>query len=879
MSGGLTFSQSRVLFDGLTALVNGGRATLEGEVELSRLAPVRLRVEAALEEVPVAVPAYLPATLSGRVEAAGTPTRPPSPAGSTWSGPGTPPTWTWRAACSSCAAAHPRRPAPTTRGEWLRFDLQLVVDGDVRVENDLVRGPVSGQLTLTGTLASPGLVGTLAMGPGSRAAFRGNEFTLSNAVLELTNPNRMAIALDVHGESQVRDYQVFMHAYGPLETPQLTLTSVPPLPQPDIVTLLSLGFTRRDAAVGTGVGGVATAAAAQALLSSSGLDEQVRRFLPRGGPIRDLSMRITSAYSEQTGQVEPRAEFESRILRDRLRLRFQAPLAGARGRTAQAELRLGERTAVQYQWDSDTPDVPTGDHGVDLKNPVGMERRALMPNDCSRVALVRLVVALAVAAAGPARGAPAPGDAPSVAPAVAPAVPAAPRVASVELQLPAGDNPAAARDLLAIVPGEPLSSRALRRTVQRLFQTGHYRNVIVRAAPAPPPEGSGAWVRLTVEALPVRRLERLALRIDDADVLDASALRAAARLPEGEPFDDQDLEAAAARVRAALARRGRREARVEASATGETAVTASLEVRAGPPTRVSELRLGGDAGAVGPALRSRLRTRPGAVLDEDALAADQRALRAGLYAAGYRRARVGAPEVKVREGRAEVVFPVTAGPRVAFVFRGNASFGASRLERQLGLEEDQPVDAPALDAAADRLRGFYRSRGFAGAQVEVEEVRRGAVVRAVVHVREGARYRLGQVRFEGSEVHDEAWLRARLFEQLLAEGDPPAAEEADAGRALLLSIPGSRPPPEPPPGLAANEFFDEDAWDRAVQAIVDGQRAKGYLEAAQLGTTAALDAARRVVDVTVRLREGPLTLVESISFEGNRADLPGRPGP
>ena len=74
-----------------------------------------------------------------------------------------------------------------------------------------------------------------------------------------------------------------------------------------------------------------------------------------------------------------------------------------------------------------------------------------MPNDCSRVALVRLVVALAVAAAGPARGAPAPGNAPSVAPAV-PAVPAAPRVASVELQLPAGDDPAAARDLLAIVP-------------------------------------------------------------------------------------------------------------------------------------------------------------------------------------------------------------------------------------------------------------------------------------------------------------------------------------------------------------------------------------------------------------------------------------------
>jgi len=115
------------------------------------------------------------------------------------------------------------------------------------------------------------------------------------------------------------------------------------------------------------VQGVATAAAAQALMSASGLDEQVRRFLPRGGAIRDASVRITSAYSEGSGQVEPRAEFESWLWRDRLRLRYQAPLSGARGQRAQAEFRLGRHTALQYQWDNDNPDAPAGDHGVDLK--------------------------------------------------------------------------------------------------------------------------------------------------------------------------------------------------------------------------------------------------------------------------------------------------------------------------------------------------------------------------------------------------------------------------------------------------------------------------------------------------------------------------------
>jgi translocation and assembly module TamB len=79
-------------------------------------------------------------------------------------------------------------------------------------------------------------------------------------------------------------------------------------------------------------------------------------------------MRFTSAYSELAGQVEPRAEFESKVLDDRFRLRYQAPLAAARGQRAQAEMRLSSHTSLQYQWDNENPDVASGgDHGVDLK--------------------------------------------------------------------------------------------------------------------------------------------------------------------------------------------------------------------------------------------------------------------------------------------------------------------------------------------------------------------------------------------------------------------------------------------------------------------------------------------------------------------------------
>jgi translocation and assembly module TamB len=368
LRGDLAFSQNRVLFESLSAAVNGGRAVLGGEVELVSFVPVRHRVEVKLDEVPVAVPAWLPATLSGRVEASGT----PDATSITGRLHVVRARYTANVELERGMLGARRRPLAPPRpydkaGEWLRFDVQIAVDGDARVENDLVSGDLRGELNLTGTLAAPGLVGSLAMAKGSRARFRGNEFALSHAVLDFTDRGRIDIAMDVHGESRVRDYQIFMHAFGPLSDPQLTLTSAPALSQPDIITLLSLGFTRRDASAGTGAEGVATAAAAQALFSASGLDEQVKRFLPRGTVVQDLAVRITSEWSESTGQVEPRAEFESWLLRDRLRLRYQAPLSGARGQKAQAELRLGSHTALQAQWDNDNPDVQTGDYGVDLK--------------------------------------------------------------------------------------------------------------------------------------------------------------------------------------------------------------------------------------------------------------------------------------------------------------------------------------------------------------------------------------------------------------------------------------------------------------------------------------------------------------------------------
>jgi translocation and assembly module TamB len=368
MGGELSFSQNRVLFERLSSSLNGARAAIDGEIELTRFVPTRIRAEVQAESIPIAIPSYIPSTVSGRLAADG------SPDAMILSGT----LHVVRARYTQpfdlegrLLEIGKRRPEPRPYDksqEWLRFDVRIVVDGDVRIENDLARGSVAGEMTLAGTLAGYGLVGTLATAPGARVTFRGNDFYLSRGVLTFNDRNRVSAGLDVFGEATVRDFQVALHLTGTMDAPQLALTSTPALSQQDIVTLLSLGYTSRDASTATNLGAAATAAATQALFTVSGLDQQIARFLPKSGVLQDFSVRVTSAYSATSMQIEPRLEFETRALDRRLRLRYLAPVGGGVGQRAQVEYRFSERASLQGQWDTDNPDSVTGsDLGLDLK--------------------------------------------------------------------------------------------------------------------------------------------------------------------------------------------------------------------------------------------------------------------------------------------------------------------------------------------------------------------------------------------------------------------------------------------------------------------------------------------------------------------------------
>jgi len=439
-----------------------------------------------------------------------------------------------------------------------------------------------------------------------------------------------------------------------------------------------------------------------------------------------------------------------------------------------------------------------------------------------------------------------------------------PVVARVVLELPAGADEAALRGLVTVAEGEPLSRRALRRSVSALYATGRFANVLARLEPS---EEKGRVV-VVLACLPRRDVESVELVGPGGRPLKDDRLLRAAALEPGDELWRGRLEEVSARVRGACFRRGYRHARVVARAQGEGKAKVQIEVDLGPPTLVASFSAGPKGQRSG--LEAGLATRPGAPLDEDALEADLRALRARLRKEGYLRSRVGQPVVKVAGERAQVEIPVEVGPRVSFRFAGAAAFPASELKEQLHLEEEQSLDTPAMEAAAERVRAFYVSQGYAEAEVQVVEHKAGGDLALVFGVREGRRYRVTEVTFPAARAHPPRFLRERL-EDALEELAPREKRGPEKEAEVLEKASGSpahvqsRPDPDP------RYVYDPPLWDRAADQLVEFYKAEGYLEAAYEGTRVTLDARRGEVAVEVRLKEGIQTRVAAVRYQGNLA--------
>jgi translocation and assembly module TamB len=361
-SGRADFSEARVLLEDLQGTLNDGKLSVHGELGLNGLLADRVQVEAELGDVVFRPMEDLPVTTNGELVLSGAPGH-LALAGDVeltrlrYDRP-----FVFDAfmrdvghARGLGANGEPARP-------WLALDVGMHVK-DARIENNVARAKIVGELRLTGNNVQPGLLGTLEATEGSQAFFRGNEFNISQGVVEFKDRQGLDGVFDVHAETEAREYVVRLHAFGRTSDPHVLLSAEPDLAEGDIISLLTLGVISKDK---TNTAGTSAGLAAEALFNASGLDRQVQRFLPKNSVLRDLAFHISTTYNDATGLVEPTAQIESKFLTEKLKLTMSQPVSG-HGSKAQAEYRFTDRLSAQAQWDNEHQDFAFGNLGMDLK--------------------------------------------------------------------------------------------------------------------------------------------------------------------------------------------------------------------------------------------------------------------------------------------------------------------------------------------------------------------------------------------------------------------------------------------------------------------------------------------------------------------------------
>jgi len=454
----------------------------------------------------------------------------------------------------------------------------------------------------------------------------------------------------------------------------------------------------------------------------------------------------------------------------------------------------------------------------------------------------------------------------------APVLPAGPTVVEVELHLPADDDSAGLVELVAVRKGQALSARAVRRSVERLWASGRFSDVVVRTVEVP--EG----VRVVFELTSMARIRRI--DVEGNVILTDEALRAALRTDGIEPdklLDEDVLRAALKGMSRAYERQGYNDARIQVTRESVAGgVALAFTVFEGSPTRVAAVSISGSPGLPLPELLATLGLRVGGVLDRGGLESGLERLRTLLRSRGYWRAVVGQPKQKGEGDAATVVVPISAGPRFTFHFHGNHRFPDTVLARMLTYDGSEPLDSPTVARLARRLESFYRYRGFNDVHVETREVLRpdGEAAVLAFDIEEGHALRVRRVIFRGNKVIPNESLREMLTEHIRSNEPQPATPSllADA----VEMGPGKRHLGPPEWVHEPATVFVEEAWREAAELMTEAYRERGFLEARVSFTRLRVEVGRRTAVAWFEVHEGPQMRVAEVRIEGGPQGFDGR---
>lgn len=130
---------------------------------------------------------------------------------------------------------------PAPFGKWV-LNVTARTQDPFLIRGNLATGEVNGSIHVGGTLANPLPNGSVKI-QDFRATLPFSTLKVPSGTITFTPAGGFDPIFEIRGTAEPRPYQVTIYAYGRASNPQLVLTSNPPLPENEIMTLLATGTT------------------------------------------------------------------------------------------------------------------------------------------------------------------------------------------------------------------------------------------------------------------------------------------------------------------------------------------------------------------------------------------------------------------------------------------------------------------------------------------------------------------------------------------------------------------------------------------------------------------------------------------------------------
>lgn len=436
-------------------------------------------------------------------------------------------------------------------------------------------------------------------------------------------------------------------------------------------------------------------------------------------------------------------------------------------------------------------------------------------------------------------------------------------VSGVELHLPSGSDPSGFAELVDVRPGQPLSIRAVRRSIERLFATGRLSDVVVRSIP------DRGGITVVFDLTPKRRIADV--EVEGNHVLAKSAVREAFGLLRTSEYYPEAVEEGKRNVLLAYQRHGYYQAQI-ASELRESpqGVDVLLTVNEGAPTRIAGVTTAGQPGLPLSQIEDVVGLQIGAILDRDKLDAGIERLKTVLRNERFYRAKLGQPKILQRPEGAIVAIPVEAGPRYSIHFHGNRSFRDRVLFSLLNYDGTESLDRAVISRLSRRLASFYLYRGFYDVRTSARDTWSPDQTAAVLsfNIEEGLPLTLQDVSFEGNSNVSTADLKSLLAESIRARTPTLVADVRPTDDPLDLEgrTDTARKTSEPDPDPST--VFVEEAYLDAAENMTQLYRDRGFLDAKVTLSALDLDVGDESARVSFQIVEGVQRVIRSISYAG-----------